>query len=286
MLKFIGRHWHGETNFWLGTLLFSIALPVCIYVAGIQWIGLYALQDTPTSRMIQAALVSSLIGAVGIWQLIGTWRASSKSKSPERWLLTRWGARVAAVATAGMALLILTKIPSGMASLYADATDADRFGQEGYSVVVEGDQIVVNGSFAWGLLDKTASLLAQNGQIQTAVVDGPGGHVGVGTRLGAMIKARNLDTLTTKLCASACTDAFVAGKNRYLRKGAKLGFHSVGGDSPLAIEIGKKRTIEHWRAAGLTEDFIARVFETPADSVWYPTYDELLGANVITAVVK
>jgi hypothetical protein len=40
------------------------------------------------------------------------------------------------------------------------------------------------------------------------------------------------------------------------------------------------------RAAGLTEDFIARAFETPADRLWYPTYDELREANVITEVVE
>jgi hypothetical protein len=40
------------------------------------------------------------------------------------------------------------------------------------------------------------------------------------------------------------------------------------------------------RAAGLTEDFIVRSFETPADSVWYPTYDELREANVITEIVE
>lgn len=286
MLKFIGRHWRGDANFWLSVVLFTIALPLGIILLGSQRIGIDALQDTPRSRMLQVAVFLCLLTAVGVWQLVGTWRASSKEKAPARWLLTRWLARLAAVATTGVALMFVAMMPKVIADLYAVATDADIIGQQGYSVTVNGDQLVVKGSLAWGLLDTAARALSENGQIKTAVLDGPGGHVGVGTRLGDMIKAHGLDTLTTEFCASACTEAFIAGKRRYLRKGAKLGFHAVSGESLNAIEMGKRRAIEHMRAAGLTEDFIAQSFETPADKVWYPTHQELRAANVITGIVE
>jgi hypothetical protein len=285
MFKFIGRYWRGEGNFWLSVVIFSIVLPLGIIVLWSQWVG-HTLQDTPQWRMIQAAAFFSVILLVGIWQLVGTWRAGAKDRTPSRWMLTRWAGRIAAVATGAVTLAFVALAPRIMTDLYADATDADRFGQAGYSVTVEGDRLIVSGSLAWGLLDKAERALAENSQIQIVVLEGPGGHVGVGTRLGDMIKARGLDTLTTEFCASACTEAFVAGKNRYLREGAKLGFHAVGGDSENAIEMGKRRSIEHMRAAGLTEDFIARSFETPADSLWYPTYDELREANVITEIVE
>ena len=285
MFKFIGRHWRGEGNFWLSVVVFSIVLPLGVIVLGSQWVP-HTLQDTPQWRMIQAAAFFSLILLVGIWQLVGTWRAGAKGRTPSRWMLTRWAGRIAAVATAGVTLAFVALAPRIMTDLYADATDADSIGQAGYSVTVEGDRLIVSGSLAWGLLDKAARALAENPQIQIVVLEGPGGHVGVGTRLGDMIKAHGLDTLTTEFCASACTEAFVAGKSRYLRDGAKLGFHAVSGNSENAIEMAKRRAIEHMRAAGLTEDFIVRSFEAPADSVWYPTYDELREANVITEIVE
>ena len=73
-----------------------------------------------------------------------------------------------------------------------------------------------------------------------------------------------------------------------LPSGVTLTFapNPTSGNSVVAIEAGKKRTSEHWRAAGLTEDFIARVFETPVESAWYPTYNELRAANVITGIAK
>ena len=153
-------------------------------------------------------------------------------------------------------------------------------------VTVDGDRLIVDGSFAWGLLDKVSSALNADGQIRTIVLDSPGGHVGVGTRMAAIIKSRGLDTLTTKLCASACTMAFAAGQQRLLRKGAKLGFHAVSGESPNAIALAQTRAIDYWHSVGATEDFITRIFETPANDVWYPTPDELRRANIVTGIVK
>jgi hypothetical protein len=285
MFKFIGRHWRGDANFWLSVAL-SIVLPISIIAVGSQWVGIDALQDTPQSRLFQAAALFSLLVGVGIWQLIGTWRASSKNKAPARWMLTRWVARVTALAMAATALVFASVLPKAMTELYATATDTDKIGQQGYSVTVDGDRLIVSGAFARGLLDKAERALAENKQIQIAVLEGPGGHVGVGTRLGDMIKAHGLDTLTNEFCASACTEAFIWGKNRYLRSGAKLGFHSVSGESKNAIVMGKRRALENLRAAGLTEDFIARSFEVPGDRLWYPTYDELREANVITEIVE
>lgn len=173
-----------------------------------------------------------------------------------------------------------------MASLYAVATDTDRIGKEGYTVTVEDGRIVVNGSFAWGLLDKVTSALNENGDIKTIVLDGPGGHVGVGTRLGRMIKARGLDTLTTEMCASACSLAFAAGNRRLLRKGARLGFHAVSGESAGAIAAGTRDAMAYWRELGVSEDFIAHIYATPAEEVWWPANDELQRGNVVTAIVR
>ena len=49
--------------------------------------------------------------------------------------------------------------------------------------------------------------------------------------------------------------------------------------------MGQKRALEQFRPAGLTEEFIARVVEIPGDRLWYPTYDELREANVITEII-
>ena len=40
------------------------------------------------------------------------------------------------------------------------------------------------------------------------------------------------------------------------------------------------------RQVDVPEDFIAHVFATPADTVWFPTTDELRSANIVTEVVE
>jgi hypothetical protein len=60
--SFIGRHWKGEAPFWLSVLGWTLALTLSVYVISTLWLTQWSLQDTPVSRMIQGALVSSARG--------------------------------------------------------------------------------------------------------------------------------------------------------------------------------------------------------------------------------
>lgn len=283
---FIGRHWKGESPFWLGFLGWTLALTLLVYVIGMLWLTQWSLQDTPTSRMMQGVIVFALIGGAAIWQLVGTWRASSVTKAPERWLVTRWFARAAAAIVAIIGLLMLSAMPKGMSSLYQEATDQDWIGQNGYSVTIEDENLVISGYMAWGVLDAVKRELAANPGIQMFVLNSPGGHVGVGTRLYDIVKAHGLDTYSTEQCASACLLPYLAGNNRYLQQGAKLGFHSVGGEGGNSISAGTAKVLAIYRAAGVPEPFIERMLATPVESAWWPSPKELVAANVVTEMVK
>lgn len=283
---FIGRHWRGDASFWLSLLGFTVALTIFIYVVATLWLTQWSLQDTPVSRMVQGVIVSALIASSAIWQLVGTWRASAKTKAPQRWWITRWFARGIAAIVCIAGLLMLSAIPKGMSSLYQEATDQDWIGQNGYSVTVEDENLVISGYLAWGVLDAVSRELSANPGIQMFVLNSPGGHVGVGTRLYDMIKSRGLDTYTTEQCASACIMPFLAGNNRYLQRGAKLGFHAVGGDGGNSIAAGTVKVLSIFRTANVPEDFIERMLATPFESAWYPSAKELTQANVVTEMVE
>lgn len=79
---------------------------------------------------------------------------------------------------------------------------------------------------------------------------------------------------------SACTLAFVAGRQRVLKKGAQLGFHRAifAGDDKL--DDSTERSI--YRAAGVPAAFIDRALATSNASIWSPTDAELLAAGVVT----
>jgi hypothetical protein len=286
MLKFIGRHWRGEAGFWTSVLVFSLLVPWGLTLVGISWLSSYTIDQTPYHAMLAAVLTFALIGAVGLWQFVGTWRASSKQKALGRWRITRWTGRLLAIAAFALALFALSTLPAGLSRYYAEATDTDPIGLQGYDVSIDGDQIIVTGYMSWGMFDAFSKALRDNSQIETVVLNSPGGHYAVGRRIGYLITERGLDTLTTEMCGSACTYAFLSGNRRFLQKGAKLGYHAPSGNTPTVLAQITEHATKYLNQANVPEDFIGHVFATPSDSVWYPTINELRQANIVTDVVK
>jgi hypothetical protein len=81
-------------------------------------------------------------------------------------------------------------------------------------------------------------------------------------------------------CASVCTIAFLAGRQRWVTSDAKLGFHQgIFGGQAYGGEFR-----EAYNAAGLSQAFIDHALSTPPRSMWLPTLDELMRAKVVTQV--
>ncbi|MBR2537394.1 MAG: hypothetical protein IKE66_15095 [Hyphomicrobium sp.] len=261
-------------------------VPFVVYFIGLNWVGKWSVLDTPRSRMFQGAIGFSLIGIVAIWQLVGVWRASSAAKEPGRSWLTRWFARSISAVTALIGLAMVTAAPGGMASLHEAATDQDEIGRQGHSVEADEQTLQLSGYMSWGLLDQVNNAFAQNPGINTVVMNSPGGHIQVGTRLYELFRARGVTTVAEGLCGSACTIAFIGGKERILNKGAKLGFHSAAGSGQVLVEAANQKLISTFREFGAGDAFIERMLATPPEDVWYPDRKQLLATGIVTSVRK
>lgn len=284
--QFWPRHWRGESGFWTSLLVFGMLVPFIVYFIGLNWVGKWSVLDTPRSRMFQGAIGFSLIGIVAIWQLVGVWRASSAAKEPGRSWLTRWFARSISAVTALIGLAMVTAAPGGMASLHEAATDQDEIGRQGHSVEADEQTLQLSGYMSWGLLDQVNNAFAQNPGINTVVMNSPGGHIQVGTRLYELFRARGVTTVAEGLCGSACTIAFIGGKERILNKGAKLGFHSAAGSGQVLVEAANQKLISTFREFGAGDAFIERMLATPPEDVWYPDRKQLLATGIVTSVRK
>ena len=96
-----------------------------------------------------------------------------------------------------------------------------------------------------------------------------------------LIRARDLVTYTSVACASACTIAYTAARERYLKAGARLGFHrSVFAGNENAGEMRRPLL-----AAGIEPSFVERAVAQPASSIWYPTDAELTSGRVVSTIV-
>lgn len=286
MLKFIGRQWRGEAPFWLSVLVISLLLPGLIVLGGVSWLSVYTIDATAYSSIVAALIVFTVIAIIAVWQLVGTWRATSKNKAPRRSFVSRWLGRTVALASFALAAVAFATMPGVVANYYAEATDADWIGQKGHILEIEDDNLTISGYMSWGLYDEFVEALNNNPEIKTIILNSPGGHYAVGLRMGRLIRAHGLDTLTTEMCGSACTYAFLGGERRMLQKGAQLGFHAMGGNTQAVLERMQRHATETLKAADVPDAFIERVFETPSEDVWYPTLRELREANVVTDVVS
>jgi hypothetical protein len=135
-----------------------------------------------------------------------------------------------------------------------------------------------------GAADALAAALDRAPGARTVVLDSGGGWLREGRLVAAVISQRGLATYVDGRCSSACTLAFLAGKERTLGPHGRLGFHQVRsiGRSDLGrwLEIGRTRSM--YESAGLPTDFVERVAATPPEKMWYPTEAELRAAHVIT----
>src|SRR5207249_6328862 len=118
------------------------------------------------------------------------------------------------------------------------------------------------------------------------VFNSRGGRLAEAQKVASAIRARTLDTYVEDLCASACTYAFLAGRDRAATPNARIGFHqpSFVGLDPSTQESATREMMVVYRNAGLPDTFIGRVAGTSPEHMWFPTRDELIEAHVITRV--
>ena len=113
-----------------------------------------------------------------------------------------------------------------------------------------------------------------------------GGRIGEAEKLYSLIRDKQLITYVNFQCLSACAIAFAGGKERYIAKGAVLGFHEPDfpGITQDVLQSSIAEQTQIFRDAGFSADFVLRALRTPNSEMWKPTVDELFKAKVITGV--
>lgn len=280
--NFIKKHWNGDyslaKSYWVNTFLVSLAL-----LLGVK-LFYQSFSERTEARYVSitALLVTALAIAVQCWATIGTWRSASKHVS-------RGGKSFWAIAV--MVLLVLgtvrtlnyfvTRAPL-FAQLYRVAL-GQQFGPETrIRVSADGRSLVVSG----GMNDDTAGKLRQALNrapgVKTIVLSSRGGWVGQGEAVADVVSSRRVDTRVEDECSSACTIAFLAGRERTAAPKARIGFHSFRMIDGRTSARTSALLLKVYGNAGLSDEFIQRVLKTPADEVWYPTPSELIRNGVLT----
>lgn len=289
--NFIVRHWRGELKLWVSYWIivlvgnFAAALVIGVIVATVRLKGSFY----PPG--IFAAFIGIWLCAllVSVWQFVGVWRSARRYKHERRAAgrFRFWGYAAQVMCVIGTLGAIATFARQGAPQIreaYRMAFENDPdIPDYAISVTRDGAWAEIVGGVKYGLTDEFAKILAEPNRIKVVRLDSLGGRLGEAQRLYALIRDRGLSTYVSSRCMSACTLAFAGGRERYLRKGATLGFHRGSFPGVKESELDDVQGAV-FRQAGFDAKFIATALSTPNTGMWRPSEEELLKARVVTRV--
>ncbi|OWT67970.1 MULTISPECIES: hypothetical protein [unclassified Achromobacter] len=282
------RHWRGQlplwVTFWINGVLFSLLFLFAHGYLALSMKGHSSLQLLSLESV--AALVLALLGLV--WWAVGLWRCADVRLAQGRARKRAVVMQVMLVCLAWLTLELVTTAPLGpVKDLAMLAIGKDVLGGDlDVKAAPDGKSVILVGFLHLGAADRVRQALDAAPQATTLVLSSPGGRLQEGELLANLVRTRHLATYVDEYCASACTYAFLAGRERAATPQARIGFHRpyspFGGKTIDAIA--GDDMMERYREAGLPDWFVKRVSETPSESVWYPTEQQLADAKVVTQV--
>ncbi len=215
--------------------------------------------------------------------MVGTWRCASthrKSGGKKVWSIL---AKICVLApTYNLCrILILLAIPS--VPEFVKAALGDK-GTPAYKIEVigDGEALLFSGGLRVGAEGDFKKALSNAPKVRAVTIHSDGGRRQVGMEIGRIIREAGLDTYVTLRCTSAATFMFVSGKRRIIESGAKIGFHQPTRHSWDVNGRNDDDVFKFMMRASISEDFIKRVLATNPDVLWYPSYDEMFDAGVVT----
>jgi hypothetical protein len=290
--NFVTRHWRGQyplgVAYWVIGLLSNLVSGLAILL--LSQLMLTAVPFVPLAIFVFFLIMWGALIALAVWQTVGIWRAAGRRRIERRAAGKRafWAIAAKVAVCLGWvqlaALLVKAAVPQ-----VAEATRMAFMGDPSipsYTIrtLNGGAEAEIMGGIKYGVTADLERLLDVHKDVRVLHLDSVGGRIGEGKKLNALIRERGLDTYVEGICLSACTLAFVAGKQRILRQGGSLGFHRGAFPGSKANDLGSGVERDIYSAAGLTKAFIDKALATDNSSMWRPTEAELLSAKVVTKV--
>ena len=285
--SYLVRHWRGDLSlarsFWVNGFLFNFVLGLVLGMVS----RLIEVDYDPRIVLAWLIFVWLLLVSVSTWQVVGTWRSAGHHKARGGrafWaVLTRIVIVLGVLATIGN--IARYAVPSILEHI--DIVTGDRrVGPGALRLLRDGTEIELTGGITFGEAAALEKMLAGAPKVRVVHLNSHGGRVLEGRRLRDIIRAHGLVTYTSTECDSACTIAFLGGRERYIDRRARLGFHAPEARgvprSALAQIVDEDRA--YLARMGVPRDFVDRVYATPTTSVWYPTIAQLKDARIITGV--
>lgn len=290
--NFVARHWRGDLPLWKSYWIVGFLSYIFAVLAVVAVNALTTSRGTigPTGILVYFVSTWALIAALTIWQLVGIWRSATRRIEQRNSIgkMAPWAGLAKLMVCLGFlqlaGLLIRSGIPQVAESVRIALMDDPDAPPYSIRVMNNGSEAEIIGGIKFGLTSDFEKILSASKGVRVVHLDSVGGRIAEGEKLNALIKSRGLDTYVDEMCASACTLAFVAGRQRVLKQGATLGFHRssfAGEDQARDDSSGMERA---YLAAGVSREFVSRAMTTKSADLWKPSGAELVAAGVVTRI--
>lgn len=289
-MNYIYKHWRGELSltisFWINIVLLNLVIRLTRY-----YLKSYDIIENPIIIAREIIIFSAFIFFILYpWQIIGLWRCCNNHiKKNGR----RFWARTSQVIIIFAVIFLFAGLkyqwPNYKKHLMICFEKDDEFGICNLTMEKNNTLIHLEGNLSNGTSNKVVHLLKKYPKIEGIMLDSSGGSTYEGRALSKIISAYDINTYSSTVCYSAAATAFMGGKNRFLIRGANLGFHQPSlGSKKLADAKTKKEEEKEtliFQQHGVKKEFTDKMFNTPPDDLYFPKYSELLKQGVVHKVI-
>ncbi|MGB5077214.1 MAG: hypothetical protein WBO17_07020, partial [Sphingorhabdus sp.] len=154
----------------------------------------------------------------------------------------------------------------------------------------DGKILHVAGMISSGITMAIKDAIKKYPSANTVVLSSTGGLLVEGLAIANVIRKHGLNTHAEVICASACTFAYLAGRERSIAPSGAIGFHQSSKpllqfflpDSAQGNVVGNDVMRSAYVRAGLENTVIDAALKIPPHDMWFPEATELLDKRVAT----
>ena len=287
--NFLVRHWRGDyslaISYWvIGSLLTVIVVALTTTIGSSD--GVRELGPRASGAIVLVFYI--FVIPFTLWQIVGIWRSADKHS--QKGGRAFWAGLAKVMVFLGILRAAGEFATQGIPILSEGAkllVGIENTPPHQIRLLRDGTELELSGGMPFGTANAIRKFLDAAPAIQVIHLNSNGGRMNEAYQLYRTIKERGLTTYTSGDCVSACSLAFLAGRERYLGEDGRLGFHStsigeLSGEIAGELNDEVRRTL---RTHGVPSSFIDRAMATSPKDMWYPSTDELLAAKVIDSVV-
>ena len=286
LLEYLGQHWRGEltlaTAFWLNFVALAL-IPATLLAIASGSVGKLGLRSNAVIMLAAWAMAYAIL----LWQFVGAFRSTKNH-------VKRGGSKIgAACGWLGLILVVGGNVFFAAAHLIPWASEQasiargdERIPRLVMELLPSGREVELTGGLPAGCALQFVELLSNAPAVNVVHVNNGGGRVHEALEIAKVVRAREMTTYVSLHCESAATLIFLAGRERFVANGAKIGFHSGSfpGLSSGELSLTNSLAREAMIAAKVDAPFIRRALDTPSSEMWYPSVEEMVGAGIATNV--